>query len=222
METDNNINRVRNGLQIDGKVKTVGAVSVNIILQDEDEKVLLCTGTTKPTGAGYSKGCRFVKTDALTGIKAVYENIGTTAAASFVLIGDSEAVCRGIGTVPTSGSISAFIIAPKAGKLASADFAGNDALAAHDTNYVTFTLVNKGQAGSGSTAMLAATDANTTKATGGSAIVAKGKRALTLHATPANLVVVKGDVIEIVVTASATPANTVTLAMAILRFVDNS
>ena len=222
METDNDITRVRNGIQVDGKNKTVGGAAVNIILQDSDEKVLFCTGTTVPSGAGYAKGGFFLKTDALTGIKAMYENKGTTATASFALIGDYESVCRGIGTVPVSGSISAYIIVPKAGKLASADFAGKDALAAHDTNYITFTLINRGQAGSGSTAMLAATDANTTKATGGSAVAAKGKRALTLHATPANLVVVKGDVLEINVAASATPANTITLAMAILRFIDNA
>lgn len=83
METDNNINRIRNGLQVDGKTKTVGAVSVNIILQDSDEKVLFCTGATVPSGAGYAKGCLFVKTDAATGVKGLYENVGTTAVASF-------------------------------------------------------------------------------------------------------------------------------------------
>ena len=88
METDNNINRVRNGLQIDGKVKTVGGVSVNIILQDENEKVLFCTGLSLSTGAGFAKGCLFAKTDAATGVKGLYENIGTTAVASFNKIGD--------------------------------------------------------------------------------------------------------------------------------------
>ncbi|MDF1498525.1 MAG: hypothetical protein P1P85_04205 [Patescibacteria group bacterium] len=222
MQTDNAIARIRNGYQIDGKLKTVGSASVNVILQDSDEKVLLCTGTTKPTGAGYAKGCKFVKTDAVTGVSGVYENVGTTSASSFVLIGDSEAVLVPIGTVPTTGSITAYGIAPKAGSLESVDFIGVEALAANDTNYVTFTLVNKGQAGVGTTAMLAATDANTTKATGGSALVAKGKRALTVHGTAANLVVVKGDVLELTITASGTLANTVTLAAAILRIISTT
>ena len=88
METDNKINRIRNGVQIDGKVKTVGSASVNIILQDENEKVLFCTGTSVPTGAGFAKGCFFVKTDAASGTKGLYENQGTTSAASFNVVGD--------------------------------------------------------------------------------------------------------------------------------------
>jgi hypothetical protein len=52
--------------------------------------------------------------------------------------------------------------------------------------------------------MLAATDANTTKATGGAALTANAKRALTLNATAANLVVAKGDVLRIRAASSAT------------------
>lgn len=88
METDNKINRIRNGLQLDGKTKTVGAVSVNIILQDSDENVLFCTGLSLSTGAGFAKGCLFIKTDAAGGTKGLYENQGTTAVASFNKIGD--------------------------------------------------------------------------------------------------------------------------------------
>ena len=88
METDNNINRIRNGLQIDGKTKTVGSVEVNIILQNVSEMVLFCTGLSLSTGAGFAKGCLFIKTDAATGVKGLYENIGTTTVASFNKIGD--------------------------------------------------------------------------------------------------------------------------------------
>ena len=88
METDNKITRIRNGMQIDGKTKTVGAVSVNIILQDSDEKVLFCSGLSLSTGAGFAKGCLFIKTDAADGTKGLYENQGTTAVASFNKIGD--------------------------------------------------------------------------------------------------------------------------------------
>jgi len=130
----------------------------------------------------------------------------------------SESVMRGLPTVTTTGAVTVYLIAPEAGTLSSVDFAGATALAANDTNYITFTLVNKGQAGSGSTAMLAATDANTSKATGGAAIVQYGKRALTLNGTAANLDVVKGDVLALTVTAAGTLANTITLSTVLLRF----
>lgn len=130
----------------------------------------------------------------------------------------SQSVRGGMATIATTGAETIYLFAPEAGSLASVDFTGVEALAANDTNYVTFTITNKGQDGSGTTVMLAATDANTTKATGGSALVAKGKRALTVTATTADLVVVKGDVLEVVVTASGTLANTVTLPAFVARF----
>lgn len=121
-------------------------------------------------------------------------------------------------TVATTGNTDAYILAPEAGSLESVDFSGVDALAAHDTNYITFTIVNLGQAGAGSTAMLAATDANTTKATGGTALSANTKRSLTLNGTAANLVVAKGDRLRIRAAASGTLANTVTFPAYTLRF----
>lgn len=70
----------------------------------------------------------------------------------------------------------------------------------------------------GSTALLAATDANTTKATGGTALSANTKRSLTLHGTAANLDVVAGDRLRIRAAASGTLANTVTFPTYLLRF----
>ncbi len=113
-------------------------------------------------------------------------------------------------TIATTSNSDEYIIAKRSGTLVGVDFSGIDALAASDTNYITWSLTNLGQAGAGSVAMLAATDANTTKATGGSALVANSKRQLTLHATPANLVVVEGDRIRIRAAATGTLANTVT------------
>lgn len=118
----------------------------------------------------------------------------------------------------TSGTNPAFITAPVSGVLTAASFAGVDALAAHDTNYITFAITNLGQAGSGTAAMLAATDANTTKATGGSALVANSRRNLTLTATAADLAVVKGDRIRVTATVSGTLANTVTFPTTALTF----
>jgi hypothetical protein len=116
-------------------------------------------------------------------------------------------------TIATTGNTDTYIIAPFAGTLTGIDFSGVDALAAHGSNYITFSATNLGQAGAGSAAMLAATDANTTKTTTGTAIAANTKRPLTLTATAADLVVAKGDRIRIRAAATGTLTNTVTFAM---------
>jgi hypothetical protein len=121
-------------------------------------------------------------------------------------------------TIATTGNTDIYVIVPETGTLDGADFSAIDALSAHDTNYITFSITNLGQAGAGSTAMLAATDANTTKATGGTALVANGKRSLTLHGTAANLNVTAGDRLLIRAAASGTLAGTVTGPVYLLRF----
>jgi hypothetical protein len=118
----------------------------------------------------------------------------------------------------TGGTNDVFLIVASAGVLTAALFSGVDALAANDTNYITFSITNLGQAGAGSAAMLAATDANTTKATGGTAITANAKRTLTLNGTAANLVVADGDRLRIRATVSGTLANTVTFPVYNLEF----
>jgi hypothetical protein len=102
--------------------------------------------------------------------------------------------------------------------LNAARFSGVDALTANDTNYLTFTITNLGQAGAGSAAMLAATDANTTKATGGTGLAANTLRSLSLSGTAANLVVAAGDRIRIRAAATGTLANTVTFPVINLNF----
>ncbi len=125
-------------------------------------------------------------------------------------------------TVATTGNTDAYVIAPFAGTLTGIDFSGVDVLAAHDSNYITFSVTNLGQAGAGSAAMLAASDANTTKATGGTALAANTKRSLTLTATAADLVVAKGDRIRVRAAATGTLANTVTFAVFSLYFTRTS
>lgn len=68
------------------EIKLSGTVkgTIRVLERDKDGKILLATGTSVPTGAGYSKGAVFIKTDAATAVVGSYENIGTTAAASFV------------------------------------------------------------------------------------------------------------------------------------------
>ena len=116
----------------------------------------------------------------------------------------------GVTSIATTGNTDEYAFAPKTGKLYSAVFSSLAALAASDTNYVTFSITNLGQAGAGSTAMLAATDANTTKTTGGVALTANSKRALTLNATAANLLVTEGDRLLIRFAATGTLAGAVT------------
>jgi len=116
----------------------------------------------------------------------------------------------GTTDIATTGNTDEYVIAGKSGILVGVDFSSLAALAANDTNYITFSMTNLGQAGAGSTAMLAATDPNTTKATGGSALVANSKRQLVLHGTAVNLAVVEGDRIRIRAAATGTLAGAVT------------
>lgn len=50
-----------------------------------------CNGTVTITngGAGYAKGCRYVKTNAAGGTDGVYENIGTSASCQFITGGET-------------------------------------------------------------------------------------------------------------------------------------
>lgn len=81
--------RIRNGLRLDGNDTSVDGADVEILLEDDDEKVVVGRGTTVPNAkAGFAKGCIFIKTDAGNGVKALYENQGTTSSCSFNLIGD--------------------------------------------------------------------------------------------------------------------------------------
>jgi hypothetical protein len=121
-------------------------------------------------------------------------------------------------TITTTSNSDVYVIAPAAGTLTSAVFSAVDALAASDTNYITFTITNLGTSGSGTAAMLAATDANTTKTTGGTALTANAARTLTLNGTAANLVVAAGDRLRIRAAATGTLANTVTFPVYRVNF----
>lgn len=116
----------------------------------------------------------------------------------------------GTTSIATTGNTDEYLIVPKSGRVVAALFSSLAALAAHDTNYVTFSITNLGQAGAGSAAILAATDPNTTKATGGTALAANTKRTLTLNGTLTNLDVVEGDRLLVRFAASGTLAGAVT------------
>jgi hypothetical protein len=103
-------------------------------------------------------------------------------------------------TIATTGNSDVFVIAPAAGVLTSAVFSGVDALAASDTNYITFSVTN------------------TTKTTGGTALTANAARTLSINGTAANLVVAAGDRLRIRAAATGTLANTVTFPVYRLNF----
>jgi hypothetical protein len=117
-----------------------------------------------------------------------------------------------------TGNNDVYVIVPAAGVISAAWFSGVDSLSASDSNYITFSITNLGTSGSGTAAMLAATDANTTKATGGAALTANARRVLSLNATAANLVVAAGDRLRIRAAVTGTLANTVTFPVYALNF----
>lgn len=114
-------------------------------------------------------------------------------------------------SIATTSTTDTYFQVPKSGRVISIKFSSLAALAASDSNYITWTVVNLGQAGAGSTAILSTSDLNTTKATGGAAITASSSKTLVLHGTTSNLDVVEGDVIRIRATATGTLAGAVTV-----------
>lgn len=113
-------------------------------------------------------------------------------------------------TIATTSTTIEYAIVPRSGTVKAVYFSAIDALATHASNYVSFTIVNLGQAGAGTTDVILATAANSTNSTGGSAISANTVRSLTVHTTAANLAVVEGDRLKIIATATGTLAGTVT------------
>jgi len=116
----------------------------------------------------------------------------------------------GTTSIATTSTTDEYIIAAKTGKIVAAVFTPLAALAAHDSNYITFSITNLGAAGAGTAAILGAVDGNTTKATGGSALSASTKRTLTLSTTTADLAVTEGDCLRLRATATGTLAGAVT------------
>lgn len=122
-----------------------------------------------------------------------------------------------LGTIATTGNTDVYIVAPCTGRLIDIHKSAA-ALATSDTNYITFSATNLGQAGAGSAAMLGAVDGNTTKATGGTALAAQTKRTLTKSTTAANLLVTEGDTIRIRAAVTGTLGGTIANAVGVALF----
>jgi hypothetical protein len=112
----------------------------------------------------------------------------------------------GSHTIPTTGTASAYFLADRCGALNLASLLSRTALALDAANYVTVTVDNLGPINTpdSNAAMLAVSDANTTKLTTGTAISANIPRSLTLHGTASHLSATRGDVVRLRVANNGT------------------
>lgn len=123
-------------------------------------------------------------------------------------------------TIATTGNTDFIVVAPESGTLVTAAFSPGTTLSADNTNYITFTITNLGQDGTGTNTMLASSPSgvNTTKATGGTALAADTKYVLTLNGTASSLAVTHGDRLRVRAAASGTLGGAISLATFELRF----
>lgn len=75
-----------NVIQLDGQSETVGATAITTLSRDQNGNVLICAGTSIPTGAGYAKAALFIKTDVAAGTGSLFLNKGDTGTADFTLV----------------------------------------------------------------------------------------------------------------------------------------
>lgn len=89
-------------LKLTGYSRTIGAYTVTSLLEDGNNHMILCSGTSVPSAVDYfAKGCIFIKTDAASGSKALYENTATASSCTFNLLGEVA-----MGDIPlTDGTI---------------------------------------------------------------------------------------------------------------------
>lgn len=208
-------------LNVTGITNTAAANTVpmsdgtNVVVGNVVYKMLTTAITPNSTTCSDASGSLAITSNA-TGKGTTFRCDGTNYQLQGVYADDDAGAS--LGTIATTGATSDYSIAPFAGTLTGADFSGVDALTASNTNYITFSITNLGQAGAGSNPMLAATAANTTQVTGGTAIGANTKWVMTLNGTGSNLIVAKGDRLKVTATATGTLANTVTFSKVRMYF----
>lgn len=122
-------------------------------------------------------------------------------------------------SIATTLNTDVMVVAPYDGALIEAVYSGTTVLAANDTNFVTFSITNLGQAGAGAVAMLTVGVPNTTQLTGGSGLVAGGFRQLQLIVTTANLEVKKNDTLRVRFAVTGTLGAAIADPVVQLRFV---
>lgn len=214
-------------------LKVIDGVTVKVLEYNAEGNILRAEGETVPSSlSGFAVGARFVQTDGSAG-SIDYVNEGTVLSCTFnaVRSGGTEiglsslstdaktfTVSVNLATITTTGNTDGHILIGRAGTLAAVYFNGTDALAANDTNYLTFTLRNLKADGSGSDEMLFTGDASTTKATGGSALSAVTTRSLQISGSALNLAVSAQHRLRFRAAASGTLANTITNGVVTLVF----
>ena len=111
-----------------------------------------------------------------------------------------------LGTINATTVLPPIILPPAAGTITAIRLAVKTTISQSDTDYWTFSAVNKGAAGTATTALLLATDVNTTKTTGGSGITNYVARSLSLTGTTANLDFAASDCLVLTATKAAAAA----------------
>jgi len=113
---DRQSSRLRNSLQLDGRVETPDTAEVTVVLRDT-RGILLAYGATVPADAeiGYSKGCIFIDTNADAGA-VMLANEGDETSADFntsLVSGDISSVVAGAGLTggATSGAATLDVVA---------------------------------------------------------------------------------------------------------------
>lgn len=107
-----------------------------------------------------------------------------------------------VGDVDASAAPLYYWTAPQRGVIRGLSLVNTDAVAAHATDIMTVIVINRGQAGAGTTEVGRQTvDSDVT---GFAAVVAKTKWPLILSTTAANLEVEEGDVLEFAITEGGT------------------
>ena len=92
-------------LKTTGHVQTINSQSIRVLERDNSGNVLRASGTVTVTdsGAGFAKGCKYIKTDVGAGTGATYENVGTTSSCNFDLMetgGAGATTFTGLTDVP--------------------------------------------------------------------------------------------------------------------------
>lgn len=186
------------------EVDRAGTVSANVSAFTSGKLPLwtITTGTATITAVTYSAPVR-----QLIGTAGVVGSMLSTA-------GATKSIEIPLGDISATTAFN--VVLPNvAGVVARISFATKTAISTSDTDYWTFGVVNKGAAGSGTTAVVDNTAAaNSTKVTGGTAITGYVKRNLTLSGTPANLVTAAEDVLEVTITKASSAT---TMAQCVLR-----
>lgn len=170
-----------------GTVVTINSQSIRQLALDKDGYVTRASGTVVVTdgGAGYSKGCTYVKTDVGAGSDGTYTNIGTTASCQFVLSDPSSGATTtfNIGTDQTfTKEVNHNVIVTTStttntagGNLAEAAGAGNGT-GAGGTVSVTGGASGAGATGNGGPANITGGAALSTNGNGGSIVLTGGAK----------------------------------------------